>query len=755
MKATYTIQELAQVLGITARALQKRAKSEGWPHNRVKSKGGRGGLRWVFELCDLPPDVRSVIVKKGEEVDKSDLNLPFKTALESAERTDDLSALTIEEFDNPKNLQLNGTHLSSKDLENESLVKWLGIVREALSLPKGWKKRKWVEAVAVRHDISWQQIYKKIEKYGKKGAVGLRHSKSNKGQPRQWSEGAVDFWLGLVLKREHRKISKKKLFEILKVEASRRNWRIGSYKSCLWWINERVTPQLLALQRGGLRALDNTLPPVLRDYSDLQPFEILVGDQHRFDFWVTDGSTGQVFRPEGYLWQDLRTRCFYGAGFDRKYDSHLMGLALRAGLKLFGTFDNIYTDHGRPEESRYITDIMQEMRDLGLHIERTVDIPVDLSGTEPEDVNPSLILPGTHRKAIVKNAKAKMVEGSFSSLEEILRSQFMVPGSVKILSGSQEENEVDQKDLERLAASGKLLTFNEFVLTVFKGLDYYNSKKPHRGVLKEWIWRPKPKSTTPMDCLKGCYAEGWRPVRLTADAIDLIFLARGKRSIDRGRIIFRNELYENEKLDRIHLQKNEKVDIKFDPLDPGFLLVFHRGEYVCQAEPVEYSSMKDQSLAKRKIEEKRRRRKVFVQEYRELTSHVPDFREYSTVPAAEKAAALIGKEKIEKRKEIEERIRVRTPEELEEEVARIENWDAALEERKQQKQIPLPQRPEFFYSNIDRYIWATKFKMRGGILSQDDENFRTEHESSMSEDQLEYWKVVQEFGETESGERKT
>ena len=30
------------------------------------------------------------------------------------------------------------------------------------------------------------------------------------------------------------------------------------------------------------------------------------------DDWVVDEDMGEVLRPEGYFWQDLRTRCLYG-----------------------------------------------------------------------------------------------------------------------------------------------------------------------------------------------------------------------------------------------------------------------------------------------------------------------------------------------------------------------------------------------------------------------------------------------------------
>jgi hypothetical protein len=107
-----------------------------------------------------------------------------------------------------------------------------------------------------------------------------------------------------------------------------------------------------------------------------------VGDQHRFDFWVVDDDTGEVFRPEGYFWQDLRTRIIYGAAVDCRYDAWLIGLALRVGIAIFGAFGSIYTDNGRPELSRYLAGILADMRALGLEWERTLDVPVDVLDVE-------------------------------------------------------------------------------------------------------------------------------------------------------------------------------------------------------------------------------------------------------------------------------------------------------------------------------------------------------------------------------------
>jgi hypothetical protein len=156
--------------------------------------------------------------------------------------------------------------------------------------------------------------------------------------------------------------------------------------------------------------------------------------------------------------------------------------------------------------------------------------------------------------------------------------------------------------------------------------------------------------------------------------------------------------------------------------------------------------MKDMDLAHRKIEEKRRKRKAFAEQYRQITSQVPDFREYSTVPKAERTAALIGKERKERAAERAEMFRERTPEELEAEVKILEERTAQMEAGhwKRQTEKPLPERPGYFMTDYDRYAWLAKYDMAGGTLTEDDRGFMTGYEAAMSPDQREYWEVVRE-----------
>lgn len=743
-----TTKEIASLLKISRQAVNKRAQKEDW----AQKEGGK------YSVLSLPGPIQAAWVSsiyKGEDMVeqgrvKMIIDALAPEAVEAFRNAMFPLIPTFEEaFKKPRQpfegwIEDPSLQFSLDDLANPRVSKILTVLRDVDGMPWDWTKgkRKWIELIAVKHEVAFQTIYRWIKKYDKKGIGGICHRKSTRGLPRKWSSDALIYWTSLCLKPEHRHIDKRDLYDILKIEARERgrNWQIGGYESALWWFEKRSTPQYLALQKGGMRALDNVLPPILRDYSDLEPFEMLVGDQHRFDFWVVDDETGEVFRPEGYLWQDLRTRILYGAAIDHKYDSQLIGLALRIGIGIYGAFGSIYTDNGKPELSRYLTGIMSNIRSLNLGWERTVDSSMDVLDIDPEDINPNIIIPGTHKKAIVKNAKAKMIEGTFDKLERILRSRFRLPGSVKRLSDDIHHQDIDQNEAKKLAEQGRLPLFSEFSFTLYRACDHYNREKNHRGIVKEWAWKPKTKQAVPYDCLRTCYEkDGWRPRMLSDDASILLFLAKASRKVNMGRIQFQGDFYECDVLVELH---RKRVDIRYSPMDLRQVYIFQAGEYLGMALPVEYSSMKDMTLAQKKIIEKRKRRAEIAKKFKEITSVAPDFREYSQVDVLEKTAALIKSDRKNLADENRELYRERTPEELAAEVAAIKKLNTTPRILSK----PLPERPPYFLSERERYEWVVRYDLAGGTIEAEDKTWMEGYEEKMTTDQRRYWTIQRECG---------
>ncbi|MFZ2446062.1 MAG: Mu transposase C-terminal domain-containing protein [Syntrophobacteraceae bacterium] len=720
MKSQFTVRELASTWGIHERSIQRILAVERVPF--VMESGKR-----IYHSKDFTPKIQKLFLKNCQLPSRTDVPLFAHTGAV------------------PTSLQTDSTCIPlPEDLLKDPRVQCCSrIVREATNVPGGWKVKKWVECVARKNGIYPQTVYNYIarEKHG--GLAAHRHTKSNKGKPKIWDERALEFGIGLALKREHRKMTEKAIYDAVRAEAALQGWSIGGYRSFTLHLKKKMNPLLLAIRDGGKRGLDNLLPPILRNYTDLAPFEIVVGDQHKFDFWVQDDETGVVFRPEGYFFQDLRTRLIYGLWLGRRYNGHAIGLALRSGCRCFGAFKSVYTDNGRPELSTYLTGIVNEMAASGLSVSETVDLPVDLDDQDPEEVACLVVL--NHRTALVRNAKAKMIESTFRHFEAVLRDEFKVPGHVKCLSASGEEQEVDELEIKKLATAGKLLKFSEFLLTVVQAADFYNKERPHRGVLKEWIWKPRPTEVTPLQCLRACHEDGWRPVRISEDALDLLFLFEEKRTVDRGRIRFRTsfaDLYEHPALAALH---GQKVSIRFDPLDPGWILVFANSEFVCRAIPVEYSSMKDMGLAKRKIEEKARLRKYYLSEYQRLTSQIPDLIEYSAIPTIETVAQTVRKSIIAA--DMAEKAKIEnqpSDEQLAAEIREKEEFEIRSEEIPIEISLPVSDRPFFEYEE-DRFKFLLNEINAGASLSDDEFRFIERFRAvAIARDTWAYWGIYAE-----------
>jgi len=280
----FTRKEIAEALGVAKTTILRRAEKEAWPYDNGKNRQRR------YKLERLPADVQKALAYKVDVPAHLLPALAPTAALVAARRMAPESPFNI---GIASGVPAWTPDISKDTLQDPRVSRLVQMVQEAQAVPKGMGKREWVEAVSVKYDCGVRTVYRYLKRYQKKGLSGLVHTKATKDQPKAWTPEAVDYWVGLCLKKAHRKVSRDVLYEILVQEARKRGWKVGSYRSANWWYRKKVTPQLLALQRGGNRALDNKLPPVLRDYSDLKPFEILVGDQHRFDLI----SGAELLRP--------------------------------------------------------------------------------------------------------------------------------------------------------------------------------------------------------------------------------------------------------------------------------------------------------------------------------------------------------------------------------------------------------------------------------------------------------------------------
>ena len=720
-----TVSQASELLQVSKQAVRKACQKGKYKTREVKT---RGGTAYLIALTSLPPEAqRKWVSESPEEVLK-------RVPEEVRERLSVSAAVELVMRTAPKR-EIDPRILFNKKAKAK-LARLVPALEEALKpenlrLPPG-ERGKLIERLAREAGINRQNFYRYLKLYREGGPMALVCLR-RKGLS-SWDPEAVQFLQGAYLKgiREAGSMTVRRAYAVLKAEAKKRGWRIGSERSAYQHI-KAIDPLLIKYARGGARALSNVYY-LARRYDDLHPFEIIVGDQHRFDFFVQDPETGRVFRPEGYFWLDLRTRLVYGfavAGILelRNYNAYLMGVALRGGLTRFGKFAGCYTDNGLPERSRYFAQVADEMRLMGLRthdiseLYRTEDGRYVVEAEEGEVLSVVETVNAWRRFARPYNAKAKPIERFFQTLEGCLLD-LGVPGHVKELGGDPEEKREAEKRLRDLAKAGKLLTPEEALLKIFEAVEVYNHRR-HQALSK-----------SPMEELQYAVSqEGFCPVMVAPEeALELTFMMRATRKVERGRIRLHKRLYEAREL--YGLPDGTSIEVRYDLYDPtNAVAVFYEREEAVDLELVRFLSMKGGPAVAEALRKKAEFVRRIVEKYRELTRPVPGVVEYSKV---ERVALKLRR----KRREREARFEI--PEkEFERLIAEAEARQKVLPENV----IPLPvvNVRELPVEPVDRYAALLDIWERTGRVPVSEIAFMREFEARLSESERKYWDFMRKF----------
>jgi len=714
-----------ELLNVSYRAVLK-ACSQG--KYKTREMTTRGGVTYFIALSSLPAEAQKKWIASQDEEVLKQISDEVKNKL-SLEASIELALKT-----SPRR-EIDPKILFNKKLKSR-LAKLVPALEEALhprnlKLPFG-ERTKLIERLAKEVGINKQNFYRYLKLY-REGGISALVPEKKKGAS-AWDEEAIAFLQGVYLKglKEAGEITVRKAYSIVEAEAKKRGWKIGSERSAYQHI-KAIHPLVKKYATGGRRALDNVFY-LARRYDDLHPFEIIVGDQHRFDFFVQDPETGKVFRPEGYVWLDMRTRLCYGIAIAgiyemRNYNAYLMGVALRCGLSRFGKFKCCYTDNGKPERSRYFAQVADEMRLMGLQsldiseLYKTEEGQYVVEAEEGEVVGVVDTVNAWRRYAKPRNAKAKPIERFFQTLEGIILD-LGVPGHVKELGGKPEEQELADKRLKELANKGKLLTPEEALLKIFEAVEIYNTRY-HQALGK-----------SPLEELnKAVEKEGFTPVFISPEEVfELAFLVRSRRKVSRGRVKLLGREYTAEELYK--LEDGTPIEVRFDLYDPAkALAVFWEKEEAVELELVRYLSMKGGEEVREALQKKAKFIRKIIEKYRELTRPVPGVVQYSKV---ERVALKLKRKRREKESRFEVSDAV-----FKEALAEAEERAKA---KKQEDIIVFPRVSSALPAEpVDRYAALIDLWEDTGSVPEEEIPFMQEFETRMTEEQKKYWNFVREL----------
>jgi putative transposase len=706
--------EVQELLNISQPAIIKAIKSGRFKAILVH---GNGGLQYRIALSSLPSPAQ---VKWVQSHPEQALSLPEYII----DKLSPEAQFEIMKMKAPK--EELGMDTIVRVQKNEKLQKDIELIQKAIAVPKGWKKSKWIEKVAEEAGITKQALYKKIRVYQEKGIRGLRARDNS--HLKKWSPEALQFLQGVYLRmiKEGGNASKKRAYEAVLAEAEKRGWKVGSQSSAYMYLSQ-LNPLLEKYARAGTRGLDNVFY-IMRRYDDLEPLECIVGDQHRFDFWVEDKETGRVFRPEGYFWVDLRTRLCYGFAIADRYNAYLMGLALRMGFKTFGKFKVAYTDNGKPEVSKYFNSIIKELHQFGMDEQDIAELYRTDNGYAVEDEEGQVIDIVTtkeawHRYARPYNAKAKPVEAFFNTMEKLLLD-LGVPGLIRELRGTSDEKAQDDKRLKALREQGKLLSFDEFLQKVFEAVEIYNKRR--HSALK----------ASPLETFMKLVKEGFAPRYIVEKELDFILMKREIRSVNRGRILLDGVWYEGEDLENglWDVPDKTRVEVRYDPYERGSVYAI-RPDRIVELREVPISSMKNKEKTAELMEWKRSMMKKVRELYQKITAQAKGVIEYSKL-----TRQVIEAEKRRKQKKPV----VIDPEQIRREVEEKKRLTLEAEQKRYQREFQF-QRKTIFTNQRERYQYLVECELNGIEITAQDREFMKWYEAQMDETERIWFKNFRKY----------
>jgi putative transposase len=344
MKDAYTALDLASALGVTGRAVTKRAAKEAWPHRK---RAGRGGGR-EFLAASLPEDVRAALAAAEARVEVPAIPAAAGglAALDEKRRTvalakADLVALYLDWLRKAP----EGKRTAARD-------------QFALAYEAG----AWPKLREVLGRVSWKTVEAwklALEKVKSPAALADRRGLARKGRT-LLTRDALEI---LVAQAVHP--NKPNVCEIL-----RRARTVMTARGVVCELSDRQLRRALedymrmnygewVFGREGKKAWNDKCAFILeRDYGRIEVGDILVADGHVLNFEVVNPETGRPGRMEMVVWYDMKSNMPLGWEIMPTENVACIASALRRAVLMLGKMPRVaYLDNGKAFRARYFNGV--------------------------------------------------------------------------------------------------------------------------------------------------------------------------------------------------------------------------------------------------------------------------------------------------------------------------------------------------------------------------------------------------------------
>lgn len=297
---TTDIAAAAMAMGLSKRALEKRATKERWPFAEVAVRGGR---RRLYGLNDLPPDVQAAVFLRGQPAAVA-APTPAKPTRVNWTR-ERIEAAWARHAAAPGSMQETAARRLSALQAVEKLVASGHRLLDARALVAAQLQRdgfrggsvaslgRWAADVDGAPRDAWLAVL--VPEF-----VG--RTAQAECAPQLW-----DFYKGHYLTR--RQPSHAETYRRAAEMAREQGWTLPSAKTLERRIDREVSRTTQVLLREGPQAAAVLLPPQQRDSAVFTAGEAVNGDGLKFDaLWVRFEDGEVINTATGWFWQDIRTR---------------------------------------------------------------------------------------------------------------------------------------------------------------------------------------------------------------------------------------------------------------------------------------------------------------------------------------------------------------------------------------------------------------------------------------------------------------
>lgn len=431
--------------------------------------------------------------------------------------------------------------------------------------------------------------------------------------------------------------SRQMLYDKLLEISAANGWLIPSYQSVCRYISHvmsdgRTESAYFLASKGQREWKNKRMVKALRDTRSLQVMEVLLGDEHTFDCWVSyklpNGKVTAI-KPKLVAWIDARSRMVLGDIICKDANSQILKQSLikvlystPGGMPKYLNIDNgkDYTAEELTGAKRYPKKSQEErypgFEEVRKGFYHTVGI---------EDY---------HRSKPYEPWSKSEVERLFKTVCDGFSRWFK--SYTGTLTGSRTGAKID-KDIKKLLDQGKLLTVEEFYEKWNHYLHNVYAVKAHRGLKAQGEAYCKP-----LELFEK--AERYEKA-LPPKSFALLQLMKSERArVYNVGIRKFGQVYNHPEL--IYYQ-DKHVDIKYDPEDVTKLLVFDAGDghMICEAESQELLKIAHrvpQEALERHIKLQKQQFKAVRERLNELTKPLDE-----SVAGAAEANTIVGNMMLE------------------------------------------------------------------------------------------------------------